>query len=246
MEAIRIWLNGHRDYKAGVILYNTYGTSNLLKRLFAESGETTFKKEKLVAAFQEMIRGASSVTKIDTGVQKRPTSGSKFETKKSQPSPGTPQALLIKQPHKNPGTGWSREMDDVESALFNEWKPLFSERNDLCSRIGEIARLGEKDKARELEAGVMALRILDLDDQCDQYYSKRDYYLKNKSLPADRPYGDPCIDPKLIPLKLENAMKYVRFYKGKLLKDPGNSNFQKQVEKHEWFVQHYKKELNKL
>jgi hypothetical protein len=245
MESIRIWLNGPRSYKAGAKLYQEYGTDELLKRLFSE-GESTFKKEKLVSVFKEMIRGkVGSVSKIGTTVQKKATSVQKAGTPPAGGHQPSHQAVLVKQPHKNPGTGWSTEMDEVEAALFNEWKPVFSERNDLCSRVGEIARQGEKDPAKEKEAGIMALRILDLDDQCDRFYNKRDYYLKNKALPEEKPYGEPCIDPKLIPLKLENAMKYVRHYRAKLEKDPGNENYKKQVDKHEWFVQHYKKELNK-
>ncbi len=231
MEAIRIWLNGDRVYSTGVRLYMQYGNNPLLKRLFSQPDESTFKKEKLADALASLLPSQTPISEDPL------PSGSARASTSHKPTRTTP--------HRNPGTGWSQMMDAEETKLFNEWKPIFSERNDLASRIGEIAIAGERDQEKRKEAGIMALRILDLDDECDRYYTKRDYYLKNKKLPEDYPYGQPCLDPKLIPLKLENALKYARDYRAKLKKDPGNSRYQEQLTKHEWFIAHYNKELNR-
>jgi flagellar biosynthesis chaperone FliJ len=115
---------------------------------------------------------------------------------------------------------------------------------NLTARVGDIARAGKTDPLKKIEAGRMALRILDLDDQLDQIYQERDMYRKNGQLPDKRPYGEPCIDFKQMPVKLANHQKYVRDYKAKLAKSPGNTNLAHQLQKHEWFVSHYKKELN--
>lgn len=150
----------------------------------------------------------------------------------------------------NPGgrrtkTGWNEHMDEVEYALHAQWKPVFVEMMELSAKVGDLAREGKSDPYKKVAAGQMALRILDLDDLCDAFYDQREFYLKNGKLPDSRPYGEPCIDPNLIPSKLENHKRYAREYKTKLDADPCNLNAAAQLKKHEWFVDHYKKTLKK-
>jgi hypothetical protein len=55
MEAIRIWLNGKQDYHAGVRLYAIYGKDLALKRSFAETQVTDYKKKRLLEVLEQLI-----------------------------------------------------------------------------------------------------------------------------------------------------------------------------------------------
>lgn len=228
MESIRIWLNGARLYSSGVKLYAQYGDNTLLKRLFAEPGTTDFKVKKLSQALEVLVAVDSkeSTKKVEM-IEK---------TQPSQPFSAAPVKT---------SKGWSEKMDAVEAALNARWKPVFAEMMDLCSRVGDVAKMGLKDPLKKVEAGKMALRILDLDDECEKYYAQREHYVQHGTMPDAKPYGEPCIDANLIPVKLANAERYVREYKIKLAKDPADVKTAEQIKKHQWFVDHYKQVLKK-
>ena len=234
MESIKIWFNGKKNYDLGVKLYLQFGDNDLLKRLFQEKPPTPFKIQKLHEALEDLLikpeKSKQAEPKKETVIVSRLKEEAKqqeqFKTKKIYDA------------------GWSKDMDEVEQAIHLQWKPVFLEMMELCSKVGDVAREGMTDPYKEIAAGKMALRILDLDDQCDELYSQRDHYLANGSLPDQRPYGDPCIDPKLMPVKLKNAERYVRRLKNELRENPENLKAAENLKKHEWFVAYYKKELN--
>ncbi|MBE2229964.1 MAG: hypothetical protein IAE96_04890 [Chitinophagaceae bacterium] len=240
MEAIRIWLNGKQDYLAGVRLFSIYGKDLALKRSFAEPLVTDYKKKRLREVLEQLISTvtASSVDIPAKPVIKTPGHVTSFSASKS------PISSNESIPDFTPEKGWSDKRDPTEQALHINWKPLFLELMNLTARVGDIARAGKMDPLKKIEAGRMALRILDLDDQLDHIYRERDMYRKTGQLPDKRPYGEPCIDFKQMPVKLANHQRYVRDYKAKLAKQPGNTDLAHQLQKHEWFVAHYKKELN--
>ena len=223
MEAIRLWLNGSRRYDTGAKLYTQYGNDKLLKRLFSES-VTDYKQKRLVSVMEDLLANTAFVKAEKEVAYKK---------------------QIIRVIHEaQPLSGWSVEMDEVEQALHTHWKPLFAEMMDLESRVDDAGIAGEKDNAKKVEAGRMALRILELDALCDEFYSRREYYHEHKKLPDSKPYGDPCIDPKLMHKKLANAERYVREYKTILAKNAGDVNAANKLKEHEWFVAHYKNELN--
>lgn len=220
MQIIADWLNGRREYTAGVKLYLMYGEDRKLKRLFSEEGLSDYKKKRLEAELRGLMEGSKKEKKEETKVVARVGGEKLIESK------------------------WNKERDEIENSLYLQWKEKFVEMMDLCSRIGDVAREGLKNATKKQEAARMAFRILDLDEECDEYYRKRDFYKENKKLPDERKRGELCMDPRQIPKKLLNHERYVRDYKRKLKENAADEAAAEQLKKHEWFVEEYKKILN--
>jgi DNA repair exonuclease SbcCD ATPase subunit len=128
--------------------------------------------------------------------------------------------------------GWPVAMDETMKALHAQWKEKFLAMVDLQSRIYEVGRAGIKDLAKEKEAGTMALQILDLRDEVIAIYKKRDYYIEHNKLPEEPTAVDDCLDPKLWPVKLQNAQRYVREYNAQLKQmDPSSNKYIKKLQK---------------
>ena len=219
-----MWLNGKRNFEAGVKLYELYGTDKLLKKLFAERPVSKYKEQTLASTLEQLLT-------------------QKIETKET--------ALVVKQKQiertvqeKNPDSGWSKNMDEIEAALHAKWKPLFVEMMGLTARIEETAIAGLTDPYKKIQAGQMALRILKLDEMCDDLYNKRDEYLTSGKFPIEKTYGELCIDPNLWPKKLTNHQRYFNTYKKKVEADPANLDAAEQMKKQQWFIDEYKKLLN--
>lgn len=240
MEAIRIWLNGDKDYTSGCRLYAQFGNDKLLLRLFSEKPETDFKKKRLKEALASLLSAQPAAIS--------PKHNPKNTAAKASAKPQAVIAPVNAAPQTKPftgTTGWSKVMDDVEASLYEQWKPLYVEMMQLSAQLRDIALEGRTDPYKKIRAGEMALRILDLDDKCEAFYEKRDYYLEHKSLPVEFPYGEPCIDANLWPLKLANHERYAREQRKKLQKDTADTTAAELVQKHEWFILYYKKMLKK-
>lgn len=220
MDDIREWLKGPHNYEAGAKLYLVHGKDNALRRVFSEPA-SDFKRKKLVEALKALVTKKAAVAK-------------KVETTK---------AVAIEHISAS-DRKWPKEKDVTLQALHEKWKPLFSEMMSLSSRIYEVARQGQTDPAMKQEAGRMAHRICDLDDECDAIYTKRDHYLQYQQLPEDKGPMELVVDPKKIPLALSNARRYIRDYKNILQKNPGNVRAAEKLKKYEWAKAEYEKKLN--
>lgn len=225
MESIKLWFNGTRDYQEGVDLYTKFGTDQGLRKLLTMEGETPFKKKRLLEALEALISEAKEKPPVDT----------------SKAPKAPPRAKDEVTPEKS----WSKVRDEVEQSLYLKWKPVYLEMVNLCSRLDEVARAGQKDPNKKEEAGRMALRILELEQQCDSFYRSREYYHENKNLPQiEEPYQDFPVDPALAFKAFQNAQKYARDYRAKLRKYPDNPNYAAQLRKWESAVQAYKSKFN--
>jgi hypothetical protein len=219
VEDIRKWFGGSKDYDAGVALLLQHSQDQKLRRLFVIEGATDFKRKLLHDTLRKML------------------------TAPKQAEPPKPVEQAVKS-LKTQGK-WPADKDPVVQALFNEWKPLFSEMNSLQSRIYEVAIAGLQDDARRTEAGAMAHRILDLDDMCEDIYQKRDHYLATGVLPAiQQPPVAEVVDPKKWPLALQNARRYVREFRIKVRKNPTNAKQAAKLQHWEKMVKHYQALLN--
>ena len=220
MDEIRAWLNDpQRKYKDGARLYLVHGKDHSLRRVFMEA-ESPFKFKKL----HEALRG--------------------LLTQKKQVIEKVVAAKEVAIEHISKSERrWPDNMDPVLKALHTKWKPVFAEMMSLTSRIYEVALQGKTDPAMKEEAGRMAHRILDLDDECDAIYVKRDHYQKYGRLPEDVRPIELVVDPLKMPLALLNSRRYVREYKSKLKKEPDNVNYAKMLEKHQWAVEQYEQKL---
>lgn len=219
MDQVKAWLTGPRKYDEGANLYLQYGRDEALKRIFREP-VSDYKKKKLEEALRSLLQKTTEV-KV------------KVEVQKSVAVEGVAVA----------DRKWPKEKDSTLNALHEQWKPKFAEMMNLMSRIYDVALAGKTDSAQKQEAGRMAHRILDLDDECDDIYRQRDFYLLHKKLPEEPRPMELVVDPIKIPLELANCTRYVRDYKNKLKKEPGNVKAAAQLAKYEWAVSEYKKIL---
>lgn len=64
MKDIQDWLDGHRNYTVGRLLYETFGEDAELKALFAE-GPTEWNKTKLLTSMQELASGTQAKVELD-------------------------------------------------------------------------------------------------------------------------------------------------------------------------------------
>lgn len=190
MDVIRNWLNGPRDYGAGVDLYNQYGDDPDMKLLFREF-RTSFKEKKLV----ELLKGLMATD----GASKKKT-----EAKEKQ---------LVQETF-----GWPEKMTTGMKALKDRWKPMYDEFRNLTSRLYDVAKQGQKDKNKELEAGQMAHRILNLRDQIQDIYYERDYFLKNKVFPGKKQEFVPVVDDLKIAERRLTVRRYLTRLKNELAK----------------------------
>ena len=180
MQPIKDWLNGKRDYAAGVALYMQYGDDPAMKSLFKEY-RTSFKEKKLV----ELLKGLL----ITVGAVK--------------------EAVVEKSEKiKTETHGWPEKMTRELQALKDTWQPLYKEMMNLTARLYDVALLGKQDKNKEIEAGQMSHRILDLRDQIREIYSDRDHYIKHGCFPGKEQLFVPVVDP----LKLAERRLTVRRY----------------------------------
>lgn len=124
--------------------------------------------------------------------------------------------------------------DPVIKALKEQWKPLYAEMMNLCHRLFDIQS--------DPERGQSAHRILDLDDQCDEIYAKRDHYLIHQSLPTSST-PDVITDFIKWPQKLANAQRYVREYRIKCKNAPKNERYAAKLQEYDEEVRYYKKLL---
>jgi hypothetical protein len=211
MDVIRKWINGGRNYQVGVTLYLTFGDDDTLKKLFTQEHETEYKRKRLLAALQELIN-----------------------TKKDAVEPIQSNSSRTQEPPpKTDLNSWPQEpiSDKVISALKARWRPKFAEMMSLSQRLWDMTTVSERGEA--------AHRILDLDDQCDEIYAERDFYLAYNRLPDTR-HTESVTDPLKWPQKLANAQRYVRDYRIKCAKYPDNPRFAAKLKQYEEEVKRYK------
>lgn len=103
--------------------------------------------------------------------------------------------------------------DDVLRALRADWLRKFKEMQDLRSQLMLMAN----DQIR----GEAAHRILQLDDECDEIYQKRDYYIEHGKLPEEK-HEEYIVDPIQAAARMETLRKYLRRERLNLEKDPAN------------------------
>ena len=229
MDDIRKWFNGDRNYEKGIQLYLKYGTDPILTRLFTVEGYSDFKNQKLQSALDDILAG-SPVRDSSNDIAPDP---SKFSVISKPTIPSS----------ESNETSWPEVKDEVITSLYSKWKPFYAEMMNLVARIGDIAKAGKNDSSKRKEAGLMAFRILELEDLCDQMYSERNYYLKEGKLSEQNTPIEIASDPSLWYKKLHNHQRYVREYSAALKKNAGDVNKAVLLEKHKWAVSEYKKLL---
>jgi hypothetical protein len=208
MRAINEWLAGSRDYEEGVALYLRFGKDKAFINMFREE-RTPFKEKKLVELLKGLLAEYNRLNK-------------KEEKNNEQ----------IKE-HAS-GHGWPAVMDTELLALWSEWKPKYSEFMNLTHRLYDVAMLGKEDKLKEMEAGAMAHKILDLRDEIKEIYAARDYYIEHGCFPVKTETFSPVVgNDAMLGLRRQNVRRYLtRLYN--ILKKPApedNKIRMKQIKK---------------
>lgn len=253
MQSILEWLNGPRNYEAGVELYKMYGADPLLKLLFAE-GWSEFKQRRLVQALEHVSTTIADVLPplpktVDAAtplLNEQENQQLEKEDLENERDDLQEENEQLQQQLKQLRKGWPAVMPEALKPLHDEWKVLIAEKYNLQARIYEVSKAGLTDDAKRQQACTMAHRILDLRDACRAIYVKRDHYLEHGSMPVEQKPDGIVQDPKKWPLKLANHQKYLRDYRAKFKAegDPEKRDgILKQINKHQALVDEYKKLL---
>lgn len=195
MQPLKDWLNSGRPYDSGVALYMQYGDDRQMKELFKEH-RTSFKEKKLVELLKGLINKSTEVK------QKEATQTTKLKVENTSTH------------------GWPAKLSKELAALKAVWLPLFKERENLCARLYDVALLGKLDKNKEMEAGQMGHRILDLQDEIKDIYQRRDYYLQHGSFPGREQPFKPVVSAVKIPERRLTVRRYLTRLKNELAKPP--------------------------
>lgn len=62
-ELINLWLNGDRNYRLGVEIYNRFGANDFLKVILAE-GEDDYNRERLIEELKELLKETDIASEI--------------------------------------------------------------------------------------------------------------------------------------------------------------------------------------
>jgi hypothetical protein len=218
MEDVRVWLNSKRVYADGVALYLKHGTDSRLKNLFAHEACSDFKKKKLGEELENLLDKKTPIDAIKI-----------------------PQQTSYLTHHQ----GWPANTTDdaVLNALHGQWRPLYGEMTNLQARLYDVALQGNSDSNKRLEACQMAHRILKLDDECQEIYAQREFYLLNGRLPEQAPPPDLVGDPVVLAMQHANYERYVRDYKNKLAKNPNNEKWAQKLKTYQEKLAWIKKQL---
>lgn len=202
MQDLKAWFD-KCIYDQGVNLYLKYGNDPTLRALFAED-YSDFKNKKLHRVLSELLENYEQ--------------------------PATKKAVQQRQVEQSPAIahrGWPATLDPVLQTLHDQWKPLFVEMMNMQARIYDVALMAEQTNQvdKKEEACQLAHRILDIDEQMEQIYAQRDYYIVHGKLPETIVKEKEVVgDPVRWATELQNQERYVRRYRGKLKKDPKNKN----------------------
>lgn len=227
MQDVKDWLNSKPyNYEKGVRIYLQYNRDPLIIALFRED-ETDFKRQRLIGLMQA------------------------FSEKVNTLQPASPASLkpILQDLSPISHKGWPNPITDpVIQALWEQWRPIYARMMTLQAQVYEVACQGEQGNTyKSIEAGQMALEILSLDEQCDEFYAKREYYQRYGRLPDTQQVEEVLIvDPIKWITQLKNAERYVRDYRLKLKNDPDNKNAHKwatKLNQYQAEVAYYKKLL---
>lgn len=163
---IEQWLEGQRDYAAGVAIVRKYSKSAFLKRMLA-TGETDFNREKMLAEILQLSQQRKAPEAPHRPAMEILTDG------EYQKAPPEVKAL------KNKAT----ELNKLNGRRHAQLMTWVAEARRSHPR--DIARINAYLRTRS--AGDVANQILDTDDELADLYFKIDYWRIHGKLPAGTP-----------------------------------------------------------
>lgn len=131
--------------------------------------------------------------------------------------------------------------DKVLNALRSEWMPFYTEMNLKRHRLWEL--IDDESKEALVKRATLANEILKLEQQCIAVWSKRKHYSDHGNLPGrTKKQQDIIVDPVSAKLQIIKVQSYIRSYKSKLNKAPGNANFAAKLKQYEAELKSLKKQ----
>lgn len=211
LETVRAWLNGNRDYYAGVVIYQQVKGNTALYALF-QKGKTDYTKQRLEKelrlCFDELKLKDGQLTNIlssDKGVSVNTTThrisheqDSKIVTASAanNRSEQNEESLLY--------TSAKKSADKQYKALMNKRAQLFA-----LAAVDDFSDVNLPDKIAARQT--LAINVVIGYQKVSQLYDKADYVLKHGTLPND---GEPeeeadynSIPEELVKQALDNKRK---------------------------------------
>jgi len=192
VQEINRWLSGGRDYATGVALYEQYGTSSVLKRLFS-SGPSSFNRDKLLEALQKLVATApvqdTSAPHIQPAATKPRKKAPAYSAKPEENIPASPE--LVEQ-------------------VMAQLRPLFDERMLTHAKL-DSPRLNDQERLK------MALRIHELSAQIKKLLQVRAHVLEHGRLPEEKQQAKVDETDKASLIQYRNNLRSTR---SKLKKQP--------------------------
>jgi len=230
---LKKWIEGNKkDYALGVAIFESYGGSPTLLRLFKKS-ESSFNKEKLKAQLEEIYNK-----------QVFPADPNTFKTNGIWPSK-TPPKTVRSEPTL---PSIQKEIPAELKIIYDLKLSSYKKSSAIHQQLSTIK--GKSDAANESRLKLV-IQIMQLDELNEQCWDKIYYYEKHGKLPLDESgfYPEQLTIRELVQLE-----KAIPTYITKLSKDANNtelSDAQRQKfydRKAEWHLkqQRIKQELDAL
>lgn len=155
-------------------------------------------------------RALFKVLSNDNHIKERLLEGENLETTKLLKES---MKIMLEKSSKNFDASIANHNHDLQDcildALKQEWFPLFSKMNYLRGQLDQYSISNDHKAIAAREP--IAFEILDLEDQCEAIWAKRDYYLKHGTLPeVDEKEFEIPTDPKELAKLLQSIPRNIR------------------------------------
>lgn len=139
-ELINLWLNGDRNYKLGVEIYNRFGDNDFLKGILAE-GEDDYNHERLIEELKELVKTETKTQSITSESQPK-SQRFDYEDVKASELPNAP--------------------DEIKEAIL-ERKRLYFDARDAHSQLKALRNLqGDEMKEKRKQLAKTIIQNFDL------------------------------------------------------------------------------------
>lgn len=205
LEELRAWLNGSREYYAGVVLYAKCGSDNRLKALFAK-GKTDYCERRLVEELMEICKQLKeNYGSENTVLQRREpkpnglSGGGKLlpefeKNQRSNASALADRSERVEEDSRNPElyAAAKAEADAHYKEVMNKRAVLFSMANpDDLSDPNTPDRIQQREK--------LSLEVAECFKKVSILYDKADYVKQHGRLPNEEDGAGEELNPDNIP-----------------------------------------------
>ena len=213
LEQLRDWLNGNREFYAGVILYRKVGTNEALLKLFG-NGKTAFAEKRLE---KELLNICEELK----GAQKPQVS-----TKKPQDSPKKPQdevratktnvhgsVISVGAESNEENTGDNKIHEACKLEADKRYKEVMNNRAHLfaLANAEDFEDVNAPDKIQARQS--LAIGVVQGYQFASQLYDKADYVKQHGRLPNQEQPEEPAdyahLPAELVKPTLDNKRKAV-------------------------------------